>query len=217
MFGWKKKAATQPRPVETPQVKPPKLTDQHPIWSRPGPRDISEVDVSVGYLDHGAVMIPAVDGMRIAPLGTVKEGMAAGIRLALGTSLIEIEVFAAPRSGNVWSEMRHSLRELAQQMGATVEARTGRYGTEQLVTIPVELPDGGKGQTVVRELGHEGPRWVARIKMLGQAAVDAELSRQFEALIDRIVIVRGPEPRARLELLPVQFETHEPVTLTAGQ
>lgn len=219
MFGWKKKssradAAPMQSAPEADEVLP-RLTDDHPVWGEPGPRDISEVDVSLGYLDHGAVLLPAIEGMRVAPLGNLVDGKAAGIRIALETSLVEIEVFAAPRSGNVWTEMRHSLRELAQGMGASVESRTGRYGTEQLVTIPVELPDGGKGVTTVREIGHEGPRWVARVKMLGQAAVDPQVGRHFEALIDRVVIVRGPEPRARLEVLPVTFETAEPITLSA--
>lgn len=215
MFGRKKKKDVPATPAAEPTPTLARLDEDHPIWNEPGPRDVSEVDISVGYLDHGSVLVPAIEGIRVAPLGSVKDGKAAGIRVALGTSLLEFEVFAAPRSGDVWTEIRHSLRDVAHRMGATVESRIGRYGTEQKVTIPVDLPDGGKGHTIVREIGHEGPRWLARVKMLGQAAVDPEQGAQFEKIIDRIVIVRGPEPRARLELLPVTFESDTPYTITS--
>lgn len=186
----------------------PTLADEHSIWDQPGPRSAEEVDTSVGYIDHGAVKIPAVHGMRVEPLGSLSQGVAAGIRLTIGTSLVEIEVYAAPKSGGVWDNMRHSLRELALQHGAQVEEKTTRYGVEHLVTIPVTMPDGGQGQTYVREIGHEGSRWVSRIKMVGQAAVDPQVGAEFEKLIDRIVVVRGSEPRARLEILPVTFTEH---------
>lgn len=216
MFGFGRKKKQDPT-HGTACVQPTKarLGDGHPVWDEPGPRDVSEVDTSFGYIDHGSVQIPIIEGIRVSPLGTPKEGKAAGIRIGMGTSLLEIEVFAAPRSGGVWTEMRHKLRELAPQMGATVESRAGRYGTEQKVTIPVDLPDGGKGLTVVREIGHEGPRWLARVKILGQAAIEAEEIRRSERLLDQIVIVRGSEPRTRLELLPVNFETENPYTVTA--
>lgn len=207
MFGRKKHRAaqqnvTQPRLVAE---KLPTLADDDPIWMKPGPRSVEEVDTSVGYLDHGALRIPAVHGMRLEPLGTMNQGVAPGIRLTIGTSLVEVEVYAAPKSGGVWDSMRRSLRELADQHGAHVEEKHSRYGIEHLVTIPVTMPDGGKGQTYVREIGHEGPRWVSRIKILGQAATDPQMGAEFEKLIDRIVVVRGAEPRARLEILPVSF------------
>lgn len=211
MFGRKKRASA---PVETRSeevtVTLPTLADEHPIWDEPGPRSAEEVDSSLGYLDHGALRIPAVHGMRVEPLGPLNQGVAAGIRLVIDTSLVEIEAYAAPKSGGVWDSMRQSLRELALQHGAQVEEKATRYGVEHLVTIPVTMPDGGQGQTYVREIGHEGPRWVSRIKMVGQAAVDPQAGAEFERLIDRIVVVRGGEPRARLEILPVSFAQQAP-------
>lgn len=207
MFGRKKQRATQSVTREEKVVDPlPTLADDHPIWAEPGPRSVEEVDATIGYLDHGALRIPAVHGMRVEPLGALTQGGAPGIRLTIGTSLVEVEVYAAPKSGSVWDSMRQSLRELADQHGAHVEEKHTRYGIEHLITIPVTMPDGGKGQTYVREIGHEGPRWVSRIKILGQAAVDPQMGAEFEKLIDRIVVVRGAEPRARLEILPISFK-----------
>lgn len=207
MFGRKKQRAAQVTTSEEQTDEAlPTLADDHPIWSEPGPRSFEDVDATIGYLDHGALRIPAIHGMRVEPLGTLNQGVAPGIRLTIGTSLVEVEVYAAPKSGGVWDTMRQSLRDLADHHGAHVEEKRTRYGIEHLITIPVTMPDGGKGQTYVREIGHEGPRWVSRIKILGQAAVDPQMGVEFEKLIDRIVVVRGAEPRARLEILPVSFK-----------
>lgn len=216
MFGRKKKKSAEASTADIEEVKRPTIADADPIWSRPGPKDVSEVDTSIGYIDHGSLRIPAVEGLRIAPLGKVVDGKTAGIRMVFGTSLVEVEVFAAPRSGGVWPEMREALREMAQQMGAKVLVRNSRYGVEHFVEIPVELPDGGKGVTYIREIGHEGSRWVARIKLVGEAAADPKVAAPFEGLIDRIVVVRGPEPRARLEVLPVSFQQTGAFTVNMG-
>lgn len=213
MFGWKKKSRPQPGAHSDVPATVARLGDDNPIWRDVGPRDVSEVDTSIGYVDHGCVLVPRIEGLRIAPLGSLTDGKAAGIRIGLGTSLIEVEVYAAPRSGGVWTEVRHSLRELAQSMGASVTSSTGRYGVEQQISIPVNLPDGGKGQTLVREIGHEGPRWMSRIKILGEAVTDPQTAHRCEMVIDRLVIVRGSEPRARLEHLPVTFESESAYTI----
>lgn len=213
MFGWKKKAAPHAVPLAAEPVALARLGDDNPLWREAGPRDLSEVDTSFGYIDHGCVRVPRIEGLRIAPLGSLTDGKAAGIRIGLGTSLIEVEVYAAPRSGEVWTEVRHSLRELAQSMGASVTSSTGRYGVEQQISIPVDLPDGGKGQTLVREIGHEGPRWMSRIKILGEAVTDPHSRHRCEMVVDRLVIVRGTEPRARLELLPATFESESVYTV----
>lgn len=215
MFWRKKSEETVSSSAPTVKATLPKVSDDDPIWHRPGPRDVSEVDTSVGYLDFGCIRVPAIEGMQISAIGNVQEGKASGLRLVVGTSLLEIEVFAAPRSGGVWEEMRAALADLARSMRASVEPRNTRYGVEQFLGIPVDLPDGGKGRTYVREIGHEGSRWVTRIKLLGQAAVDPKVGSQFEGLIDRLVIVRGPEPRARLELLPVTFDTAQQIQLVS--
>lgn len=215
---WRKKTSTTPSESDEPQpTHKPTLADEHPIWIAPGPRDITEVDVSLGYLNHGCVLVPAVEGMHISPIGNIQDGKASGLRIAVGTSLLEIEVFAAPRSGNVWPEMRQALADMAKNMKASVEVRNTRYGVENFLSIPIDMPDGGKGRTYIREIGHEGQRWVTRIKLLGQAAVDPKVANQFEGLINRLVIVRGPEPRARLELLPVTFEQNYSLPVRTAQ
>ncbi len=217
MFWRKKTEKTVSSSADKVEAKLPKLSDEDPIWRTPGPRDVSEVDTSVGYLDFGCIRVPAIEGMQISAIGNVQDGKASGLRLVVGTSLLEIEVFAAPRSGGVWTEMRTALADLARNMKATVEPRNTRYGVEQFLGILVDLPDGGKGRTYVREIGHEGSRWVTRIKLLGQAAVDPKVGSQFEGLIDRLVIVRGPEPRARLELLPVTFDSAQEFQLVSDE
>ena len=67
------------------------------------------------------------------------------------------------------------------------------------------LPDGKKGTTRTRIIGREGDRWFARIDMVGPAALGGQEADNFEELIDRVVVVRGDEPRPRLDLLPLHL------------
>ena len=47
--------------------------------------------------------------------------------------------------------------------------------------------------------------------MVGPAALGGQEASDFEELIDRIVVVRGNEPRPRLDLLPLHLPSQESV------
>ena len=66
-----------------------------------------------------------------------------------------------------------------------------------------EMPDGSRATSRMRVIGREGPRWFARIDLLGPAAQDLEAGAELEKIVDRMVVVRDDAPRARLDLLPL--------------
>ena len=92
--------------------------------------------------------------------------------------------------------MKRAAVQFAKSTPATVELE---------VDEAVTLPDGKKGTTRTRIIGREGDRWFARIDMVGPAALGGQEADDFEELIDRIVVVRGDEPRPRLDLLPLHL------------
>ncbi|WP_076463631.1 DUF3710 domain-containing protein [Actinomyces mediterranea] len=208
MFGRSKKTNDTIDPVDaSAQERLPRLDDDHPLWQTPGPRSAAEVDASVGYIDMGAILLPAVKGMQLRTQVADDKKTVLKILLVLGDSGVQISAAAAPRSGGVWDEVRAQIREGLESDGATVTETEGRYGDELYADVPVQMPDGRQATSRMRIIGCEGPRWFSRIDILGPAAQSAEAGKEIEKIIDRIVIVRDDKPRARLDLLPIHVPT----------
>lgn len=179
---------------------------------RPGPRDFADVDTSEGYVDLGSLLVPVIEGMqlqaKVAPDGrTVQQ-----VIIVAGASGLQVTVAAAPKSGGVWDEVRSDIRTDLERHKASVEERATRYGTELQARYPVTMPDGSRAITPMRIIGREGPRWFARIDMLGRATADEDEGHRLEGVIDRLVVRRDGRPRPRLELLPL----HVPQTSEEG-
>ena len=177
--------------------------DEDPVWTRPGPRDASEVDTSRGFVDMGSLLIPAIRGMQLRTQ-LAKDGRTVlRALLVLGASGVQVSLAAAPKSGGVWDELREQIRQGMEADGAHVEAVHTRYGEELLADLLVTLPDGSRAKSRMRIIGREGPRWFARIDVLGPAAQSLGAGEQIEKVIDRLVVARDDQPRARLDLLPL--------------
>lgn len=202
MFGRKKRAGAVEEIEEEP-LRLPRVNEDADIWSVPGPRTPEEVDTSVGYIDMGSILLPAITGMQMRTEVADDGQSVLRVLLVLGDSGLQISAAAAPRSGGVWEEVRAQILEGLGGQGAHFEEVEGRYGTEVYADIPVELPDGRKATSRMRIIGREGDRWFSRIDILGPAALTPQAGAEIERILDRIVIVRDSRPRARLDLLPV--------------
>ena len=203
MFGRSRKEDTVQEEVEE-EVRP-QLYDESELWQIPGPREEYEVDTSIDYVDLGSLRIPAVPGMQIRAQAGEDGQSIIRIMLVLASSGLQFSIAAAPRSGGTWDELRPQIRAAYEENGSTVREKRTRYGEELEVDEAVTLPDGKKGTTRTRIIGREGDRWFARIDMVGPAALGGQEADDFEELIDRIVVIRGDEPRPRLDLLPLHL------------
>ncbi len=211
MWGKKARAHKRAEALEASAVCPlARLDEDAAIWNEPGPRSVEEVDTSVGYVDMGAIRIPAVKGMQLRTQVADDGTTVLRVLIVLGDSGLQISAAAAPRSGGVWDEVRDKITEGLLADGGSVEALEGRYGVELRADIPVTMPDGRPASSRMRIIGREGPRWFSRIDIVGPAALNDELGREFEKIIDRIVIVRDNQPRARLDLLPIHVPDAAP-------
>lgn len=193
-----------PRPA-TMAAALPQLNDDDPIWRKPGPRTHEEVDTRRGFIDMGSLRIPAVPGMQVQTQVADDGSTVLRTMLVLGTSGLQISVAAAPKSGGVWDEVRDEIHAALNADGAKVVEKQTRYGMELLADVPVTTPDGGSATSRMRIIGREGPRWFARIDILGPAATSFKEAEPIEKVIDRLVIVRDEHPRARLDLLPLHM------------
>jgi hypothetical protein len=160
-----------------------------------GPWDSDEVeDASEGRVDLGGLLVPGVEGMELRV--EVAGDSIVAATLVLGSSAIQLQAFAAPKSEGIWGEVREEIASGITAQGGTVQEEEGPLGWGLWAQVPVALPDGARGEQVVRFVGCDGPRWFLRGVISGQAAVQPEMAGVLEQVFRETVVVRGETPMA---------------------
>ncbi|WP_405058236.1 DUF3710 domain-containing protein [Kribbella sp. NBC_01505] len=181
-----------------------------------GPFDSTEVDPELleaeDRIDLGALVISGLPGMELRLQVDEQSGDVQAILLVVEDSALELRAFAAPKRTGIWDEVRQEIAGEATRMGGTAtESETG-FGTELVLVVPVEDPDGKIYSQTSRVVGVDGPRWLLRATILGRAAVDPEAAPPLEETLRQVIVVRGDEPMAVRESLPLRLpEGAQPV------
>ena len=118
-----------------------------------------------------------------------------------GTSAVQLQVFAAPKTTGVWYGIRREIAEAIVAGGGTAEEVDGPLGTELRVRMPSQGPDGRTTFSPARFVGVDGPRWFLRAVLSGDAAIDDEAAARAMEFVRTVVVHRGSDPRAPRELL----------------
>ena len=178
-------------------------------------RPREEVDLSDGPFDSASA--PTRDEMdfgslRLVPTADIElrldvdetsqtlTGMTAVFGEA-GTSAVQLQVFAAPKTTGVWYGIRREIAEAIVAGGGTAEEVDGPLGTELHVRMPSQGPDGRTTFSPARFVGVDGPRWFLRAVLSGDAAIDDEAASRAMEFVRTVVVHRGSDPRAPRELL----------------
>lgn len=174
-----------------------------------GPFDITEVetkDFSKGYMDLGAVKVPLRKNVSYRLEQEQANQKVFAVSAVHENSTLQIQAFAAPRSGGQWDEIRREMFDQNKNtQGAKVTLEDGEFGEELLIRIPAKLPDGRKGERPARFLGVDGPRWMIRAMIMGKAALKKTEAAVLHDILKDTVIDRGERPlpaRQMLELTP---------------
>ncbi|GAA0618485.1 DUF3710 domain-containing protein [Kribbella sandramycini] len=172
-----------------------------------GPFDSTEVEPELleadDRIDLGALNITGLPGMELRLQVDEQSGAVQAILLVLEESALELRAFAAPKKSGIWDEVRQEIADEANRMGGSATEAEGPFGTELVLVVPVEDPDGKIYSQTSRVIGVDGPRWLLRATVLGRAAVDAEAAPPLEETLRKVVVVRGTEPMAVRESLPL--------------
>ncbi len=169
-------------------------------WREDGPFDIDEVDLEgdpIGRMDLGALVITPVDGMEVRFQVEQTSARATAVLLLHDDSAMELSVYAAPRSGGLWADVRQEVAEVARQQGGTAELAEGPFGVEVRRMMPVVTPDGQQGLQPTRMLMIEGPRWALRAVVYGRAAIDyadEAVTAELREVLRDTVVRRGDLP-----------------------
>lgn len=169
-----------------------------------GPFDEAEANPVRPYIDLGGVKILPREGLnlRLEVEEQTKRIVAVGLDYAGST--LQVQPFAAPRTGGLWHETREQIREQIRQQGGRVEEREGPLGKELLAEVPATA-DQGSGLRLARFVGVDGPRWFLRGVIGGAGASDLEAAAQIEDLFRSIVVVRGSMPMPPRDLIPLKM------------
>lgn len=171
-----------------------------------GPYDADTMPVSeaaVERVDLGSILVAPVAGRELRLQVDEKSGAVQAVLIAAQDGALELRAFAAPRSGDLWGDIRPQLAADVARRGGQWSEREGRWGTELMAHLPVKMPDGSSGNQVSRIIGINGPRWLLRATLLGRPAVDEAYGKAWEDGITGVVVRRGSEAKPVGEALPL--------------
>ena len=159
----------------------------------------SEAPDTDEYLDIGALMLPFLKGSELRLKANSQTGDVLGATITYGSSSLELEPFAAPKSLGLWDEVRADLLKA----NPSCKEVDGVFGKE--LTLPVKV----KGKNLLtRVVGIDGPRWMLRGIFSGPAAKGGKEKDVLDGYLADLVVVRGDEPLAPRDLVPM----HAPIT-----
>jgi Protein of unknown function (DUF3710) len=172
-----------------------------------GPFDIDDLPVEddVPRVDLGSMLVAPGEGLELRLQVDEDEEEVQAVVLAGPEGALELRAFAAPRGGDLWSEIRPRLAADYAQRGGTATEREGRFGTELLCQVTVRTPDGRTGTQPSRVIGVNGPRWMLRATLMGRPAQDVGASELWEQAIEQIVIRRGAQAMPVGAVLPLSM------------
>lgn len=174
-----------------------------------GPWDIEDAPRG-DRVDLGSLLLPPVDGVEIR-LRASDEGVIQQIELAHGPNLLQLGVFAAPRSEGIWDEVRTEIRKSLFDDGVGAEEVPGKWGTELRARLR-----GPNGFDDLRFIGIDGSRWMIRAVFQGPAAADLSLAGPLWECLTGVVVRRDEQARPAREPLPLRLPDAPVVDESAG-
>jgi hypothetical protein len=185
--------------------------------ARAGPWDADDDVPAQDRIDFGSLRVPTGDDFEVQV--SVADSQPAWITVVSGDSGLQLQAFAAAKSGGLWDEVRAEIAEEVARAGGDSSEAEGPFGTELRARIipaePVQGGPGGERQPVqggpggerqpVRFLGVDGPRWFLRGVITGPAADQAELAVPLEGVFGGVVVVRGDHPVPPREMLEIRL------------
>jgi hypothetical protein len=181
-------------------------------WRAEGPYDIEEVDLEADTeddpprIDLGSMVLTGFPGAELRLQVAEETQQIVSAMLVNGDSALELGAYAAPRSGGLWAELRDEIIESATEAGGSAALVEGPFGVELRRLLPVSTPDGEQGYQPSRMWMVEGPRWLLRGIVYGQAALEDGLESPVAELVAafrNVVVRRGDEAMAPGDLLPL--------------
>ena len=169
-----------------------------------GPWDSDAIpDDGLDRVDLGSLRVAPREGAELRLQVDENTGEVQSVMLAAEEGALELRAFAAPRHGDLWSDVRPQIAADVSRHGGTATEREGRWGTELVCQMQVVLPDGSQALQPSRIVGVNGSRWLLRGTFLGQPAVEPETAQDWEDALAAVVVHRGSHAMPVGDALPL--------------
>ncbi len=176
-----------------------------------GPWDIEDVDLEAedadegNRVDLGGLVVTGGPGLELRLQVDQQAQAVAAVLLVAAESALELRAFAAPRTEDIWDEVRREIAADASRRGGTATEQDGPYGTELRLAIPATAPDGRQGAQVSRIVGVSAPRWLLRGTFLGKEAMEPSEDSPLDRAFRKVVVRRGDGPMAPRAPIPLKM------------
>ena len=192
-------------------------------WRADGPFDADEVELNDGVqrLDLGALVVTPFEGLQLQLQVNQETKQAAAFTAIWRQSGLEVALFAASAHGGMADELREDVLEEAAQAGGSATIEDGPFGPQVRRLLPEEgqaglsKSKGGQRVHVSWVWFAEGPRWLLRGTLLGQAALgpaDAPDAAPFVEFFRNIVVRRGSKPMVPGDQLSLDVPISDAIT-----
>ena len=189
--------------LDEPAVEP---GEAGPAGAGRGPWDSGDAVPAAERIDLGSLQVPVADDIEVQV--SMAEDQAAWVTVVRGDSGLQLQAFAAPKSGGLWEEVRQEITAEVTRAGGQASEADGPFGPEVQARIAAGdqpgAPAGGPLEPV-RFLGVDGPRWFLRGVISGPAAVYPELAQPLEDVFAGVVVVRGEHPVPPRDMLEIRL------------
>jgi hypothetical protein len=168
-----------------------------------GPWDESEVDFSEGLerLDLGGLLVLATPGVDVQVQADQATGVVTALTFAQSGAAVQVQPYAAPKSGGMWDEVRGQIKGSITKSGGLVEEVAGPFGVE----LQSQVTGADGAMQPARFAGIEGPRWFVRAVFLGAAVKAGEAATTLEGMVRNLVVVRGGDAMAVGAPIPMKL------------
>ena len=170
-----------------------------------GPWDVSDDVPRAERIDFGCLQVPVAEGCEVQV--SMADDQPAWITVVRGDSGLQLQAFAAPKTGGLWADVRQEIAAEVAKAGGRSEEADGPFGVEVHARIapPEPVPGVPGGLHPVRFLGVDGPRWFLRGVISGPAARQPEIAAPLEQVFADVVVARGDHPVPPRDMLEIQL------------
>jgi len=173
----------------------------------PGPHDADDIDLEDGVerLDLGGLLIAAAPGRELRLQVDEATQTVQSVLVAGTDGAVELKPFAAPRGGDLWSDIYPQIAADMRRRGGQVEEREGPHGIELVGSVPVDVGNGETREQPSRVVGVNGPRWLLRATFLGRPAVEPDSAGDWDDVLHAVVVRRGAQAMPVGDALPLRL------------
>jgi len=197
------------RPAEPKASDKWQAIDDSQDWRQDGPFDIEEVDLDaddIQRLDFGSLIVTPFDGMQMQLQIDPETNEVQALLVVNQQSAIEVALFAAPARSSMLADVRLEMQQATELAGGVMELAKGRFGVEVLRDMPITTPDGQAAHQASRTWFAEGPKWLLRGVVMGQAA--GKGAKEDQLLLEffcNLVVRRGSTPHVPGGLIALEI------------